>query len=195
MKELNNFIYKHIDSLKNKKRYVALLTAMSMLVTFVVPLILIEPADSMTGTLICSKVEHIHSSGCYVGEILNCSFTEHVHTEACYKKFSLLSFNKKSSGEAEQGEANVHSDNVNVPNAAKKDGDGNYIGEDAHNTGDVIYNPATVSLYTLLFGDGREWVNPEASLYANLEAANEEYFLGLASDFCISGFETVQSMD
>lgn len=184
MKELNNFIYKHIDSLKNKKRYVALLTAMSMLVTFVVPLILIEPADSMTGTLICSKVEHIHSSGCYVGEILNCSFTEHVHTEACYKKFSLLSFNKKSSGEAEQGEANVHSDNVNVPNAAKKDGDGNYIGEDAHNTGDVIYNPATVSLYTLLFGDGREWVNPEASLYANLEAANEEYFLGLASDFC-----------
>lgn len=48
MKELQNFLYKHMDSLKNHKRYVAMLTALSLLVSFVVPLILIEPADSMT---------------------------------------------------------------------------------------------------------------------------------------------------
>ncbi len=48
MKELQNFVYKHMDSLKHHKRYLAMLTALSMLVTFIVPLILIEPADSMT---------------------------------------------------------------------------------------------------------------------------------------------------
>ena len=48
MKELQNFLYKHMDALKHHKRYVAMLTALSLLVSFMVPLILIEPADSMT---------------------------------------------------------------------------------------------------------------------------------------------------
>ena len=48
MKELQNFVYRHMDALRHHKRYLAMLTALSMLVTFIVPLILIEPADSMT---------------------------------------------------------------------------------------------------------------------------------------------------
>lgn len=37
-----------MDALKHHKRYLAMLTALSMLVTFIVPLILVEPADSVT---------------------------------------------------------------------------------------------------------------------------------------------------
>lgn len=48
MKEFHNFVYKHIVTLKNHKRYIAMLTALSIFVSFMVPLILIEPADSMT---------------------------------------------------------------------------------------------------------------------------------------------------
>ena len=48
MKELQNIVNKHFEKLRNKKKYLAIVTALSMLVSFMVPLILTEPADSMT---------------------------------------------------------------------------------------------------------------------------------------------------
>lgn len=48
MKELQNIVNKHFEKLRNKKKYLAVVTALSMLVSFMVPLILTEPADSMT---------------------------------------------------------------------------------------------------------------------------------------------------
>ncbi len=48
MKELQNIVNKHFEKLRNKKKYLAVVTALSMLVSFMVPLILMEPADSMT---------------------------------------------------------------------------------------------------------------------------------------------------
>lgn len=48
MKELQNIIHRHFEDPKQKKRYLAVLIALSMLVSFMVPLILMEPADSMT---------------------------------------------------------------------------------------------------------------------------------------------------
>ncbi|MBQ4534607.1 MAG: hypothetical protein IJA18_05345, partial [Ruminococcus sp.] len=48
MKELQNIIHRHFEDHKQKKRYLAVLIALSMLVSFMVPLILMEPADSMT---------------------------------------------------------------------------------------------------------------------------------------------------
>ena len=91
MKELQNFVYRHMDALKYHKRYLAMLTALSMLVTFIVPLILVEPADSMTGILVCNKTVHTHNAECYVGDTLICDIEEHIHTNECYKKFSTVS--------------------------------------------------------------------------------------------------------
>ncbi len=192
MKELQNFVYKYMDSLKHHKRYLAMLTALSMLVTFIVPLILIEPADSMTGVLVCKKVVHTHNAECYVGNTLVCNIEEHIHTNECYKKVSLLSL--KGDGASN---TNVHADNENIPNAGGgQNQDGSYTSADAHpvdESGSAYYNPAKLSLYTLLFGELNDeakeqgkthWVDPEQSLVDNLELVDDEYFLGFASDFC-----------
>lgn len=48
MKELQNIIHRHFEDPKQKKRYLAIFIALSMLVSFMVPLILMEPADSIT---------------------------------------------------------------------------------------------------------------------------------------------------
>ena len=169
MKELQNFVYRHMDALRHHKRYLAMLTALSMLVTFIVPLILIEPADSMTGVLVCKKVVHTHNAECYVGNTLVCNIEEHIHTNECYKKFSTVSLKGTSSS------GTPHSDNIAVPNAGGgQDDNGNYVSADAHpvvgGAEGEYYNPSTLSLYTLLFGEGADhWVNPAKSLEENLE--------------------------
>ena len=183
MKELQNFVYRHMDALKHHKRYLAMLTALSMLVTFIVPLILVEPADSMTGILVCNKTVHTHNAECYVGDTLICDIEEHIHTGACYKKISTVSL--KGEGNT-NGTITEH--NVAVPNAGGgQNEDGSYTSGNAHEIADGTgwYNPAELPLYTLLFGTGENhWVKPELSLEQNLEIVDDEYFLGFASDFC-----------
>lgn len=182
MKELQNFVYRHMDALKHHKRYLAMLTALSMLVTFIVPLILVEPADSMTGILVCNKTVHTHNAECYVGDTLICDIEEHIHTGACYKKISTVSLK----GEGNTNETiTVH--NVAVPNAGGgyNEDTGSYDSGDGNEVDDVTYNPATLPLYTLLFGTGDDhWVDTSKSLEENLEIVDDEYFLGFASDFC-----------
>ena len=164
MKELQNFVYRHMDALRHHKRYLAMLTALSMLVTFIVPLILIEPADSMSGILICGKTEHIHDDSCYEDDTLICGQELHTHSEACYLKYS---------SKALKGTENdINGENINVEN---------YYGDE----GNDGWSPKEVRLYTLLFGEGENhWVKPGATLDDNLLIANQEYFLGFASDFC-----------
>lgn len=185
MKELQNIIHRHFEDPKQKKRYLAMFIALSMLVSFMVPLILMEPADSKTGVLACGKIEHIHGEECYIGDMLNCSIQEHIHTEECYKNLSIMSLRNGTENDAE-----AHSDNEAIPNAGtgKKGEDGKYGSVDANTVDGVTYSPATQKLYTLLFGEPKEnkthWVDENKSLDANLEIANEEFFLGFASDFC-----------
>ena len=57
MKELQNVIQRHFEDPKQRKRYMAVLIALSMLVSFMVPLILMEPADSMTRKTVRSSSE------------------------------------------------------------------------------------------------------------------------------------------
>ena len=169
MKELQNYIYRHMDALKHHKRYLAMLTALSMLVTFIVPLILIEPADSMSGILICGQEEHTHNDECYDGDTLVCGLNEHIHTEDCYLKYSSA---LRGNGNNDGGQ------HVDVYNAFGADA--NY---DAKT--DKYYSPESVPLYTLLFGEGTgHWVDSGASLEDNLLRVGQEYFLGYASDFC-----------
>lgn len=175
MKELQNFIYKHMDSLKQHKRYLAMLTALSLLVTFIVPLILIEPADSMAGVLVCTKTVHTHDAACYDEEdTLICSIEEHSHTDECYASIA------RSNG-------TITDYNIAVPNAGSgvyNKSTNRYDEADGNKVDGVIYSPATLPLYTLLFGDGADWVDPNKSLEENLEIVDDEYFLGFASDFC-----------
>ncbi len=189
MKELQNFVYRHMDALKHHKRYLAMLTALSMLVTFIVPLILMEPADSMSGILICGKTEHIHDDSCYEDDTLICGQELHTHSEACYLKYSAAL--KGASGNEEIG-------NIDIYNAGGGlQEDGSYESADAHKveyksnvvpSRDEYYNPKKLPLYTLLFGEPMEgqshWVDTSKSLDENLLIANQEYFLGYASDFC-----------
>lgn len=174
MKELQNFIYKHMDSLKQHKRYLAMLTALSLLVTFIVPLILIEPADSMAGVLVCTKTVHTHDAACYKEGTLICSIEAHSHTDECYASIA------RSNG-------TITNYNIAVPNAGSGVYDettGRYNEADGNTIDNVTYNPATLPLYTLLFGEGVDWVDPNKSLEDNLEIVDDEYFLGFASDFC-----------
>ena len=161
-----------MDALKHHKRYLAMLTALSMLVTFIVPLILIEPADSMSGILICGKYEHTHNAECYVDDTLVCELDEHIHTEDCYLKYSSALRGNGNDGSGQ---------NVDVYNAFGADA--NY---DAKT--DTYYSPKSVPLYTLLFGEtanpADHWVDSGASLEDNLLRVGQEYFLGYASDFC-----------
>ena len=166
MKELQNIVYKHFDSLKQKKKYLAVLIALSMLVSFMVPLILMEPADSKTGVLTCSKAEHTHSNECYNNGVVSCGIPEHVHSEECYTKvMSLTMYN-----------SNV-TDGYTLTNAANANG---------NQVGDIIYSPLEADLLTLIFGTGQnlEWLEGCDTLDEALAAAKSEYFLGLASDFC-----------
>ncbi len=48
MKNLQDAINNHVMNSRNHKRYLAALIAMSMLVSFMVPFLLIEPAVSLT---------------------------------------------------------------------------------------------------------------------------------------------------
>jgi len=188
VKELQNIIHRHFEDPKQKKRYLAVLIALSMLVSFMVPLILMEPADSRTGVLICGKIQHTHSEECYLNGSLNCSIQEHLHTDDCYGDVSVLSLGNT----AEDGvnANNETTDNIDIPNAGSgvKGPDGKYSPKNDNIINDKIYSPATQKLYTLLFGEPKEnkthWVDENKSLDANLEIANEEFFLGFASDFC-----------
>ncbi len=123
MKELQNFVYKYMDSLKHHKRYLAMLTALSMLVTFIVPLILMEPADSMTK-----------------------------------QRLMLLS------------------DTSNVAMVSNLNG-----GQDGNNG----YSKGQLSEVTLLIGDGVDWAQGCLDADDVIEAAKREYFIGIASDFCV----------
>ena len=71
-----------------------------MLMAFTVSIILIEPAESMTGELACGMSEHIHNENCFTYtcglendashvhsadcRTLTCGKTEHAHSENCY---------------------------------------------------------------------------------------------------------------
>lgn len=156
----------YLERLKRSQRYLAVLIVLSLVVTFIVPLGLIENADSKTGQLICGMVAHTHNEACDYGT--NCTITPHTHTEACYRKVTLIS----AAGTAAAGYLQT--------NAAKEDG--NIVNS-------VTYSPKEVELLKLLFGvknDGTplDWMKDASTLDEALRAAEDEYFLGMASDFC-----------
>ncbi len=82
MKELQSTVKSYILKNIRAKRYMAVLVALSLIVTFAVPYILTQPAASWTGDgSFCSMQEHTHSieAGCYNTETPTCGKQEHVH--------------------------------------------------------------------------------------------------------------------
>ncbi len=166
MKELNHMFSRYLERLKRAHRYLAVLVVLSLVVTFVVPLGLIENAESKTGQLICGMIEHTHNAECDYGS--NCTITPHTHTEDCYRRVTLLA----AAGNATEVMLQT-----------------NAAGEAGNIVGGVTYSPEQVGLLTLLFGqktDGAplDWLEDVTTLDAALRAAEDEYFLGMASDFC-----------
>ena len=100
MKEFQTVVQELLHNHERQRRYIALLTALCMVMAFTVSVILIEPAESMTGQLVCGMTEHIHSEDCFTYTCglendtdhvhsaecrkLTCGQTEHVHSENCY---------------------------------------------------------------------------------------------------------------
>lgn len=170
MKELNRMLSGYLERVKRTHRYLAILVVLSLVVTFVVPLGLIENADSKTGQLICGMIEHTHNAECDYGT--NCTITPHIHTEVCYQQaVALLSAAGTTTTEK-------------LTNAAGEDG--NIVSKDEKET---VYSPKEAELLTLLFGknsDGTSlaWLKDATTLDEALSAAEDEYFLGMASDFC-----------
>jgi len=129
VRELQSILNNYISNTEKQKRHLAVLVTLSLLVSFIVPYILVEPADSLT--------KDSYNLSYYGADILS-----------------------------DEGK-------VMVPNLNG--------GQTANNN----YSPGQLSEVTLLIGDGVDWA--EGCLTADdvIEAAKREYFLGIASDFCV----------
>ncbi len=96
MRDVQLIIGNFLNDRQRHKKYLAVLLALSMLVSFIVPLILMKPADSTTGILVCTKMEHKHGNECYLLDCdeehghslecmtLICTAEEHTHSDECY---------------------------------------------------------------------------------------------------------------
>ncbi|MCR5599656.1 MAG: Cna B-type domain-containing protein [Ruminococcus sp.] len=89
MKDLQNRIQQLLNEEKNHNRAVALITALSLLMMFIVPYVGVMPGAAMTENtveyeLICGIEEHTHTDECYT-LICEDDSEEHEHTEECYE--------------------------------------------------------------------------------------------------------------
>ncbi len=128
MRELQSILNNYISNTEKQKRHLAVLVTLSLLVSFIVPYILVEPADSLT--------KDSYNLSYYGADVLS-------------------------------SEGNMVS-NLNG-------------GQDANNG----YSKGQLSEVTLLIGDGVDWAADCLTADDVIDAAKREYFLGIASDFCV----------
>ncbi len=132
MKELQRIVESYMTDYNKHKKYLAVLTALSILISFTVSFTLIEPAISTTG------------------------------------------------------------DGV-TPRAANGDATSltNYTKADGNIVNGTTYSPASMSVKDLLIGkvgdgdDSHSWADGCETASDIIEAAQREYFLGIAYDFCV----------
>ncbi len=132
MRELQSILNNYISNTEKQKRHLAILVTLSLLVSFIVPYILVEPADSLT--------KDSYNLSYYGADVLS-------------------------------SEGNMVS-NLNG-------------GQDANIVNGVVYSSGQLSEVTLLIGDGVEWAADCLTADDVIDAAKREYFLGIASDFCV----------
>jgi len=148
LKDLQNRIQQMLADRKNHIRVISMITALSLLVMFIAPMLFVSPGISLT---------------------------------------------KNSYSPVKLGNTIVRDYDGNTPintliyNSYKPEGEStgaNYGGKNEE-PGNA-YSPASVTLKTLLFGDGTgtNWLKGNETLDQALAKAEDEYFLGLASDFC-----------
>ena len=143
MKDLQNRIQQMLADRKNHIRVISMVTALSLLVMFIAPMLLVSPGISLT---------------------------------------------KNSYSPVKLGNTIVRAYDGTTPintwiyNSYKQDG----VSANSNVVSGITYSPASVTLKTLLFGNGRgtNWLTGEETLDQALAKAEDEYFLGLASDFC-----------
>ena len=64
MKSFQSVVQNVLSKNEQHRRYIAFLTVLCMIMSFTVSMILIEPAESQTGALVCGYEEHTHSEEC-----------------------------------------------------------------------------------------------------------------------------------
>ena len=137
MKGLQNLISRYLKDHEKRKKYLAVVLTLSIIVTFAVPMSLIMPAISMTNS-----------------------------TENPVQTVQLSS--------------DSNTDQM-LQNAAGKDG---------NEVGGHVYSPAEMSAKVLLIGTNpansgdRDWAKDLTSPEQVIAAAKDEFFLGIAHDFC-----------
>ena len=67
-----------------KRRIIAVVLVLSLLVSLDVFWILRQPGLALAGTADCGIREHTHTQSCYQHGVLHCGLQEHTHTLACY---------------------------------------------------------------------------------------------------------------
>lgn len=87
MKEFPNIIQKFIKNHEKHKKYLAFLVVLSLMIGITVPMVLTEPAESMTGQLVCGLANHVHSEECIN---IGCDISEHEHTQGCYLAANVI---------------------------------------------------------------------------------------------------------
>ena len=148
MKDLQNRIQQMLADRKNHIRVISMVTALSLLVMFIAPMLLVSPGISLTKN---------SYSPVKLGNTIVRAYDGNIQISTpIYNSYKL---------EGESADANYGGKTEEPDNA---------------------YSPASVSLKTLLFGDGTgtNWLTGEETLDQALAKAEDEYFLGLASDFC-----------
>ena len=143
MKDLQNRIQQMLADRKNHIRVISMVTALSLLVMIIAPMLLVSPGISLT--------------------------------KNSYSPVKLGNTIVK----AYDGSTPI---STQINNSYKQNG----VSTGANEVNGKIYSPASVSLKTLLFGDGTgtNWLKGDETLDQALAKAEDEYFLGLASDFC-----------
>ena len=138
MKDLQNRIQQMLADRKNHIRVISMITALSLLVMFIAPMLLVSPGISLT---------------------------------------------KNSYSPVKLGNTIVRDYDGTISIRTQIN---NSINEDANVVNNTTYSPDSVELKTLLFGDGAgtAWLTGDETLDQALAKAENEYFLGLASDFC-----------
>ncbi|MBR4101706.1 MAG: Cna B-type domain-containing protein [Oscillospiraceae bacterium] len=86
MREMQALVRNYVLNRDRQMKYLAVLIALSLFVSFMVPFILMQPADSMAEASACGIEEHVHTeeAGCYQLFCAPEEGEEHVHSERCY---------------------------------------------------------------------------------------------------------------
>ena len=95
-----NKVQKYIERRKKRQRWISAVTVLGIIASMFTNALMANPADAMTGALICSQEEHTHTNECYITMPVHVGCAEnaqeqHLHDGTCYDAEGKLVCNKE----------------------------------------------------------------------------------------------------